>query len=329
MASVPDPTHPYYVVADNCSVYVLMAGNETIARAVHVFDNEGGCTKTPHLHGIAEFAVHDGNIYMPASDKSIRKYNKLGEPVGQITVIYDGGEYLSGIAIDEDGYIYQGCFSIDNGSAINNRILKICPDGTVEKVYPGSENGLLRAPGNFATNTKGIYVCDAGSSILHIDESDNTTIIGNAGGSDGKFNYIRDLALDNDGNLYVADSGNNRIQKLGPDGAFIAKWYGCGGDRFSSPASVDVDDRGRVYVADSENQRVVWFDSERYVFGDNVSENLNGKGVIWGEIYAGMNKSAYAKAMEGSGSSAPASGFNALVAVLTVAGTAILLRKHQ
>jgi hypothetical protein len=79
--------------------------------------------------------------------------------------------------------------------------------------------------------------------------------------------------------------------KLAPNGTLVAVWNGCGPDRFISPMSIVADQSGRVYVSDPWNQRIVWFDGNRYKFGNAMSENIAGKGVLWGNIVAGDNYS--------------------------------------
>lgn len=54
--------------------------------------------------------------------------------------------------------------------------------------------------------------------------------------------------------------------------------------KFVTPFGVTTGGNGRVFVSDMQNQRVVWFDSDRYRFGDNLTENIAGKGVLWDNV---------------------------------------------
>ncbi len=90
-----------------------------------------------------------------------------------------------------------------------------------------------------------------------------------------------------DGYIYVGEKSDGRVQKLTADGTVVARWEGCGPDRFITPTGITVDRNGRVYVSDIQNERVVWFDSNRYRFGENMTDNMAGKGVLWDNVIAG------------------------------------------
>ena len=84
---------------------------------------------------------------------------------------------------------------------------------------------------------------------------------GGQGGSNGKFNFPRDLVVSNTTlQVYVADRGNHRIQYFdGITGNFINKWgtLGSGNTNLRFPSGVALDASDNVYVSDNGNDRVV------------------------------------------------------------------------
>jgi streptogramin lyase len=135
--------------------------------------------------------------------------------------------------------------------------------------FTGPQGIAIDAAGN-------LYVADAASStIVRISSSGQvSTLAGVAGvtgdsdgvGSDGRFQFPSDLALDGSGNLYVVDTDNHTIRRLSPAGVTgtVAGRAGSAGSadgigaavRFFYPAGIAVDAAGNVYVADTDNNTI-------------------------------------------------------------------------
>jgi DNA-binding beta-propeller fold protein YncE len=98
---------------------------------------------------------------------------------------------------------------------------------TIEKII-----GLSRIPGTFrkshglAVAKDGtIFIADTGESQIEVYDSNYKYLrsFGSIGSGDGKFQYIRQIALDQDENLYVLDSSHGVIQILTKEGKLIRK----------------------------------------------------------------------------------------------------------
>jgi uncharacterized protein (TIGR03437 family) len=213
-----------------------VAGNGTVG-----FSGDGGPATNAWLHwphGVAPDSA--GNLYIAdAGNHRIRKVNSAGT----ITTVAGNGSagfsgdgslatsaslnYPRGVAVDGAGNVYIA-------DALNNRIRKIAPAGTITTVAGNGNPG---------------YSGDGGPATR------------------GSLKSPYGVALDGAGSLYIADSGNGRIRKVGPDGTITtiagngtAGFSGDGGPAASASLSftkgVAVDGTGNLYIADTGNRRI-------------------------------------------------------------------------
>jgi PKD repeat protein/sugar lactone lactonase YvrE len=194
-----------------------------------------------------------GNIYVADSvNNTIRKVT----PDGVVSTLAGTGvngsvdgpaaqaqfAFPCAIAIDSAGNLYVGDADLldDFVTAVNNKIRKITPDGTVTTLAGsatgGSADGTgaaaqfnLESSGALAVDSSGnVYVADSGNNTIRkVTQAGVVTTIagtaGNYGSDDGvgpaaSFAYPDGISMGSDGNLYVSDGGSNVIRKVTPDG---------------------------------------------------------------------------------------------------------------
>ncbi|MBK7153216.1 MAG: hypothetical protein IPH72_15830 [Sandaracinaceae bacterium] len=139
-------------------------------------------------------------------------------------------------------------------------------------------NGQVTTRHNFQSGgvavdaSDNLYVADfLGHAVRKISPSGVVTTL--AGGMDGftdgqgseaRFRFPYDVALDADGNVYVSDVGAFTIRKITPDG-MVTTLAGTGGvagftdgqgaaARFITPRGLTVDSAGNVYVVDNDTR---------------------------------------------------------------------------
>ncbi|WP_161991957.1 IPT/TIG domain-containing protein [Flagellimonas algicola] len=179
-----------------------------------------------------------------------------------------------GIAMDNLGHIYIA-------DAENHRIRQIAPDGSVITLAggkAGDNDGVVSLA--LFDNPRGIAVDELGT--IYIADFNNHKIkkITNVGivvtvagstegfqdgqGTEAKFAYPEDIALDGQGNILVADGYNSRIRKISPDGEVTTL---AGGDegfadgpshlaQFYYPSGLAVDEDGNIFVVDEGNHKI-------------------------------------------------------------------------
>ena len=143
--------------------------------------------------------------------------------------------------------------------------------------YNDSNTGNLAKfnnPQGTAVDAAGnIYVADkANNRVRKITASGVVTTLAGSSygfldgtGTDAKFRYPSDVAVDISGNIYVADSYNHRIRKITPTGVvstlagdgYTGSSDGTGSSaRFYYPSGIAVDSDGNIYIADKNNNRI-------------------------------------------------------------------------
>ena len=147
-------------------------------------------------------------------------------------------------------------------------------------------------PAGMAVDKDGnIYVADMGNHAIRKITPDGkvTTLAGNGliGSADGigseaRFAYPSDVAVDAEGNVYVADTLNHVIRKITPDGKVttltapstrVVEYHPGAvepaGDfrdgpinlaKFNEPSGLAIDEKGNLYVSDRGNQRIRYID---------------------------------------------------------------------
>jgi pimeloyl-ACP methyl ester carboxylesterase/sugar lactone lactonase YvrE len=156
------------------------------------------------------------------------------------------------------------------------------PTGMAEPA-PGQAAGvMLETPTGLAVDPEGNLYVGGGNGthrmILRIDPSSGDVVhvagtgkkgfSGDGGpATEAEMSWVRDIAVDGNGNVYFSDFENHRVRKVDTEG-IIATVAGTGkkgfsGDggpaieaRLNHPAGIFVDDRGVVYLSDQGNHRV-------------------------------------------------------------------------
>lgn len=161
----------------------------------YVVDEAGRATAVPRVQKFT------------ASGEFLTRWGGLGEGEDQF-------QWINGIAVDEDGYVY-----VTDGR--DNRVQKFTGDGDFIMQWGrrGSSDGEFWYPTGIAV--------DAGSSIFVVDrnnyrvqkftaEGEFVTSFGGRGSADGQFHAPIGIGVDEDGNVFVADAEQRRVQKFGP-----------------------------------------------------------------------------------------------------------------
>jgi serine/threonine-protein kinase len=238
-----------------------------------------------------------GNVYIAdsvtADPHPLRV--RVVTPAGVVSTLAGGSEagYTDGpgdkaffrtpanLAVDVAGNVYVA-------DTNNHRIRLIHPGGTVGtlagQLKPGMVSGYadgpaaeakFNSPRSVAVDGAGnVYVVDTGNQRIRAisPAGQVTTLAGGSQpgykdgqGSEARFSYPSDLAVDAAGNLYVADTANHCIRKITPDGT-VTTLAGTGTAgyadgplaeaQFRAPEGIAVDGAGNVYVADTGNQRI-------------------------------------------------------------------------
>ena len=94
-------------------------------------------------------------------------------------------------------------------------------------------------------------------------------IIGGEGDGNGKFRFIRGIALDKEGYLYVTDGKLDCIQKFTlNDGKFISQFGNKGSQNgeFNKPAGMLISQSNFLFVCDRKNDRIQVFCGDKFLF---------------------------------------------------------------
>lgn len=161
-----------------------------------------------------------------------------------------GFNFPAGLALDLSGDLY-----IADG--LNNRIVKVAPDGT-SSGFPISGVGALHLPLGLAVDSAGdLYIADSNNQrIVKSDPSGNGSVLstGNIG-----LNYPDGVAVDTLGHVFISDFINDQIVEItSPGDATVLSITGLSNPTsLSAPSGLATDTYNNLYIVDNGNHRLV------------------------------------------------------------------------
>jgi DNA-binding beta-propeller fold protein YncE len=197
---------------------------EDLTPAVNMFTGGKGTGKG-QFNWPRGVAIDDrGNVLVADTNNGrIERFSADGSFIGSFGNIGEGdGEFKEPVAVvvDRRGNIYIADF-------INRRLQKLKSDGTFIAQWRGPDQNF--APRDLAIGDDGfVYVADEGGArIVKFDSNGKVAgVFGAKGTSDGQFDQLTSVAVDNKNHrLLVADPRNRRIVVFDTDGKFIANWF--------------------------------------------------------------------------------------------------------
>jgi sugar lactone lactonase YvrE len=292
-AYVPRYTPSEIAVDASGNVYTIMSGECVVGEGIFLYAANGTELKSYLRPRISDVAIDSrGQVYIVyLQQKRVERLEKNGS----FSVIWredNPDHFINYFAIDRDDNILLSDFNYSNAEMkiTEGWILKISPEGQVTDIIESDPALALDKIFQLSASDNGtIYLTDLGRSFSAIYPDGSRSTITHTNPDNGTFYPVGTVVAGEDGYIYVGEMSEGRIQKLTADGTVVTRWEGCGPDRFITPAGIAVDHNGRVYVSDIQAGRVVWFDSNRYRFGEDMAENVAGKGVLWDNVIAGAS----------------------------------------
>ncbi len=323
------------VAAPNGDVYIVDSGNNRIRRVTPDgtistaagtgqpgFSGDGGPATAAEMRYPRDIAIDRNGaiLVLDTGNARIRRFT----PGGNITTVAGSGvlgfygdtlpaiqaQLASpwGIAVDGSGNILIA-------DALNDRIRRIGPDGTINTIAGINGSGFqgdngpaiyarLNRPYGVASDSAGnIYIADTlNQRVRKLSASGTITTIAGTGatgfsGDNGpaisaQLNMPESVAVDAAGNVYVADTANHRVRKISSQGIITTiagsdTAAGDGGPAANAllfePSGVAFDASGALYIADTFNNRV------RKIASDGIITTFAGTG---SPGYSGDNRSA-------------------------------------
>jgi NHL repeat len=242
-----------------------------------------------HPRGLA--VLPDGSVLVP--EPFVGDVVKVGSDGTVTTVAGTGVEGYSGDggpAVDAELDLPHGVALLPDGSfliadALNNRIRRVTPDGTISTYAGDGEHGFsgdgapavdaeIGSPRGIATTPGGtLFIADSDNNRIRRVTPEGTidTVAGD--GSTDVLSKPFGVEPLPDGSLLVADTANSRVRLIAPEGSITTVagdgTAGYGGDgkaaaaaELNHPHAVLPLPGGGFLVADTENHRVrrVWPD---------------------------------------------------------------------
>jgi hypothetical protein len=295
-ASAPLYSPAEIAVDASGNVYVTMGPGCVAGEGIFVFAANGTELQSYLRPRIGDVAIDSrGRVYVVyLQQKRVERLEKNGS----FSVIWREDKtdhFINYFAIDRDDNILLSNFNYSDAlmKITEGWILKISPDGQVIDIIESDPTVALNQFFQLSASDNGtIYLTDFGRSFNAIYPDGSRSTISHTSPDNGPLGRVGTVVAGEDGYIYVGETSDARVQKLTTDGTVVARWEGCGPDRFLTPTGIAVDRNGRVFVSDIQKERVVWFDSNRYRFGEDMAENLAGKGVLWDDVIAGASNNA-------------------------------------
>lgn len=294
-AFVPKYDPSEIAVDANGNVYTIMEVDSAVGEGLYVYAPDGTQLQSFRRPRLSDVAI-DGNGTVYVVYLTGRQVERL-EKNGSFSVVWHENRpdyFISYFAVDRNNDILVSDFNYSQEEIRTTEgfILGISPGGELINVIESTPDVSLAKAFRISVSGNGtIYLTNFNRSYMAIYPDGNRSVINSTGSANRTLHEVMTAEAGADGYLYIGEMPDGRVLKLAPDGTPVAQWDGCGPDKFISTVSIAADRNGRVYVSDPRNQRVVWFDGNRYKFGDNPTENMAGKGALWGNIIAGDNYS--------------------------------------
>jgi hypothetical protein len=333
-AYVPQYSPTEIALDNDGNVYTIMFIDSVTGEGLFAYAANGTEIISIRRPGCGDVAIDShGIVYV--TNLPQRRVERL-EKNGTFSVVWredNPDRFINYFAIDRDDNILVSDFNYSQAEikVTDGWILKISPQGKVLETIGSSPAVSLIKPFRMSAGDNGsIYLTNFSRyfSVIYPDGNGSTIIP--TGNENDMFNQVTTVEDGCDGYLYIGEMTNGSVQKLAEDGTLVAKWEGCGPERFLSPTSIVACRDGRVYVSDMRNQRIVWFDSTRYSFGKNMTDNIAGKGVLWDNIIAGDNNTnsfQYQEQESGGKAWTPGFGVGIAMAGIFLAGAVLCLSR--
>lgn len=144
----------------------------------------------------------DGSLYVSNFRASVWRIS----PDGQVTLLTSTMRGSSGVTVDAQGNVLQGSF-------LDNRIVRITPDGLVETLV---SDGLDGPVGIAADPDGSIYVCNCrGANITKVSPDGQSSVFA----SGELFNCPNGITRGPDGHLYVVNYSDGNVIRIDAQGS--------------------------------------------------------------------------------------------------------------